>query len=125
MGSLKSIVHNDGLNDAYGSDQSLPSSEVTIAEAVQEAGYHTMLIGKWHLGSENHSMPLSQGFDEALSYNLGIRYLGPMDRSAENCPLPDLFDRFQWSMCPHAVQVRERNGVREKWRDSGARDECC
>lgn len=41
----------------------LPLAEVTIAEALQEAGYRTAFIGKWHLGEESKYWPEHQGFD--------------------------------------------------------------
>ncbi len=40
----------------------LPLNEVTIAEAMKEAGYATYFVGKWHLGAEGHD-PENQGFD--------------------------------------------------------------
>ncbi len=40
----------------------LPHSEVTIAEALREAGYFTIHIGKWHLGGAEH-YPETQGYD--------------------------------------------------------------
>jgi len=40
----------------------LPLEEVTIAEALREAGYRTVSIGKWHLGGTNY-FPEKQGFD--------------------------------------------------------------
>ncbi|MCX6889921.1 MAG: sulfatase [Verrucomicrobia bacterium] len=40
----------------------LPLEEVTIAEALHEAGYRTGFIGKWHLGGTNY-YPENQGFD--------------------------------------------------------------
>ncbi|QHI70953.1 sulfatase [Tichowtungia aerotolerans] len=39
----------------------LPQQDVTIAEAMQEAGYTTFFAGKWHLGSEG-SWPENHGF---------------------------------------------------------------
>lgn len=45
--------------------QQLPHQELTIAEALQEHGYRTAHIGKWHLGEEPYG-PLSQGFDLQL-----------------------------------------------------------
>ncbi len=36
--------------------------EVTLAEALKEAGYRTYLVGKWHLGNEPY-YPEKQGFD--------------------------------------------------------------
>lgn len=41
----------------------LPLEEVTIAEALREAGYRTAFMGKWHLGTETYYYPEHQGFD--------------------------------------------------------------
>ena len=41
----------------------LPSSEVTIAETLQKAGYATGLIGKWHLGGSAPFHPNRHGYD--------------------------------------------------------------
>jgi len=40
----------------------LPLEEVTLAEALKEAGYATAFVGKWHLGSRPF-FPERQGFD--------------------------------------------------------------
>lgn len=42
--------------------QHLPLEEFTIAEALQEGGYRTAFMGKWHLGGTNY-FPEHQGFD--------------------------------------------------------------
>ncbi|MCX8091363.1 MAG: sulfatase [Verrucomicrobiae bacterium] len=44
----------------------LDPKTVTIAEALQQAGYKTALFGKWHLGEDAAHHPLAQGFDEAI-----------------------------------------------------------
>ena len=37
---------------------------VTIAEVVKAAGYHTLMVGKWHLGVSRHDCwPMQRGFD--------------------------------------------------------------
>ena len=41
----------------------MPLSEVTIAEALKEAGYRTAFFGKWHLGPTEEFWPEHQGFD--------------------------------------------------------------
>lgn len=46
----------------------LPLSQATIAELLKEQGYVTGLIGKWHLGSEDHFHPTNRGFDEFWGY---------------------------------------------------------
>ena len=35
----------------------------TLAEELKQAGYHTAIIGKWHLGLESPSTPNERGFD--------------------------------------------------------------
>lgn len=41
----------------------LPLEEVTIAEALREAGYRTAFMGKWHLGADSYYSPEHNGFD--------------------------------------------------------------
>ena len=41
---------------------SLPLEEKTLAEALEQNGYHTFFAGKWHLGKEGY-YPEDQGFD--------------------------------------------------------------
>ncbi len=38
--------------------------ETTIAEMLKTKGYHTGIIGKWHLGHHREFLPLQHGFDE-------------------------------------------------------------
>jgi arylsulfatase A-like enzyme len=45
--------------------KALALSEVTIAEALRQAGYATGMVGKWHLGGRRH-LPKGQGFDVAI-----------------------------------------------------------
>lgn len=54
----------------------IPASEVTLAEAMKEAGYVTACVGKWHLGHLPRFLPTNNGFD---SY-FGIPYSNDMDR---------------------------------------------
>ena len=54
----------------------LDSNERTIAEALQEAGYFTALVGKWHCGEwlPEH-LPMAQGFQHQYGhYAWGIDY---------------------------------------------------
>ncbi len=41
----------------------MPLPEITIAEALQNAGYKTFFAGKWHLGPDEDFWPTKQGFD--------------------------------------------------------------
>jgi arylsulfatase A-like enzyme len=42
----------------------LPVDEVTIGEALRQEGYHTGLVGKWHLGANDDYYPTNRGYDE-------------------------------------------------------------
>lgn len=50
------------------------SGETTIAEVLKTKGYHTGIIGKWHLGHHKMFLPLQHGFDEYY----GIPYSNDM-----------------------------------------------
>lgn len=50
---------------------------VTIAEALKSAGYATFMVGKWHVGGEDFSVPpWERGFDHSLSAKAGGFYYG-------------------------------------------------
>jgi arylsulfatase A-like enzyme len=53
----------------------IPADEITVAEVLKSAGYHTGIIGKWHLGHNYPHLPLQNGFDEYF----GIPYSNDMD----------------------------------------------
>ena len=55
----------------------LPLPEKTIADVLKRAGYSTMCVGKWHLGSQPQFLPTNRGFD---SY-YGIPYSNDMSPS--------------------------------------------
>ncbi len=78
-------------------DQGLPTSEVTIAEVLQDAGYHTVHIGKWHLGRGEGFNPNDQGFDESLLMASGL-FLPEDDPNVINAKLDfDPIDKFLWA----------------------------
>ncbi len=55
----------------------LPTAEVTIAETLQNAGYTTGLIGKWHQGGTADFHPLRHGFDEFFGFMHEGHYFVP------------------------------------------------
>ena len=57
----------------------IPEAEVTLAEALRDAGYATSCVGKWHLGHLPQYLPTNNGFD---SY-FGIPYSNDMDQTRE------------------------------------------
>jgi arylsulfatase A-like enzyme len=85
---------------------SVPASEVTIAELLKTRGYHTIHLGKWHLGGAEGSRPEGQGFDESLGFIAGgSMYLPEKAPDVVNVKQPwDPIDRFLWPNLPYQVQ---------------------
>lgn len=57
-------------NTRFGGDV-IHTSEITIAELLQKAGYRTALFGKWHLGKYFDYQPNQKGFDEFMGHHSG------------------------------------------------------
>ncbi|MEN1784284.1 MAG: sulfatase [Bacteroidota bacterium] len=60
----------------WDNDTPLPNATVTFPEALQEQGYITSFIGKWHMGGDN-DMPRA-GFDQWISFKGQGAYVDPM-----------------------------------------------
>lgn len=74
----------------------LPPTERTVAEQLKQRGYHTVHIGKWHLGSTPEMRPNQKGFDETLFMESGL-YLRENDARVVNSKQDfDPIDQFLW-----------------------------
>ncbi|HET9161449.1 MAG TPA: sulfatase-like hydrolase/transferase [Caulobacteraceae bacterium] len=87
-------------------DEAMPGSEVTIAEVLRGQGYHTVHLGKWHLGGAPGTRPEQQGFDESLGFMGGAAmYLPQNDPNVVNSKQDfDGIDRFLWGVLNNGVQ---------------------
>ena len=55
----------------------LPLSETFLSNVLQDNGYRTSAIGKWHLGDERKFWPTERGFDEWFGFSGGgLSYWG-------------------------------------------------
>jgi len=85
-------------------DMGMPGSEVTIAEVLKARGYHTVHLGKWHLGEARGMRPEDQGFEESLGFMPGASKYEP-DTASVDAKLPgDPLDRFLWLALSDGVQ---------------------
>ncbi|XP_004405834.1 PREDICTED: arylsulfatase G [Odobenus rosmarus divergens] len=66
LGLRNGVTHNFAVTSVGG----LPLNETTLAEVLQQAGYVTGMIGKWHLGHHGSYHPNFRGF----GYYFGIPY---------------------------------------------------
>jgi hypothetical protein len=67
------VLHTDKLKDIPACpSQALPRQNVSLlSEELQQRGYSTYFIGKWHLGEEINFRPLERGFNESLCFLKG------------------------------------------------------
>lgn len=62
----------------------LPDAELTLAEALNAAGYRTGMAGKWHLGyKQDRFLPPNQGFDSWLGLPYSNDYMKPWVQTEE------------------------------------------
>ncbi len=78
-------------------EMGMPPSEITLAELLADQGYHTVHIGKWHLGQVNGMAAHDQGFAESLLMASGL--YGRRDDAEVIQARQDFdpIDRFLWA----------------------------
>jgi arylsulfatase len=76
----------DGLckPESKGTHGRLHDRCVTMGEVLGAAGYHTSIVGKWHLGQQNGTPPWERGFQRTATTQFGELYF-PKERSRPDC----------------------------------------
>ncbi|EMI21503.1 N-acetylgalactosamine-4-sulfatase [Rhodopirellula maiorica SM1] len=59
---------NSGVAIEGAKHQGIPQSETLISTVLQDAGYYTGVIGKWHLGVDPPFHPNNRGFDDFYGF---------------------------------------------------------
>ena len=81
----------------------LPNEEITIAEMLQDNGYYTAHIGKWHLGGFNDGMrPNDQGFDDILMLNSSL-YFPKNHPDIVNAKIDSAVEDMVWASSQYAA----------------------
>ena len=102
-GKLRQTSGNEEGASVPLADKGVPPSEITLAELLKPAGYHTVHIGKWHLGTGAGMRAHEQGFDESLLMASGL-YLPEDDPNVVNSKQEfDGIDRFLWRFLRYAA----------------------
>ena len=90
-------LSNSETTDLSYNDLGMPASEISLAELLADRGYHTVHIGKWHLGRTNGMAAHEQGFAESLLMASGL-YGRRDDSSVVQARQEfDPIDRFLWA----------------------------
>ncbi len=71
---IRTGISGTGANGKGGISQ----DEITLPESLQEQGYYTQMIGKWHLGhAEDRFLPPNHGFDDWWGLPYSNDYMKP------------------------------------------------
>ena len=65
LGNMAELL-SDNQRGQPGYEGRLNGRAVTIATMLHDAGYHTYMAGKWHLGYTKETLPASQGFEDSF-----------------------------------------------------------
>ena len=89
----------------------IPKDEVLLPEVLQRRGYHTSLVGKWHLGGTDGYLPNDRGFDSfygALWSNDDTPYAIYRDHQVE-IPAPANQDNLTHNFTQEALNFIRTN----------------
>jgi arylsulfatase A-like enzyme len=102
--SRRDPIPNPDFEVVAWEDMGMPASEITLAETLQTVGYHTVHIGKWHVGESNGMAAYEQGFAESLLMQ-GTLFLPEDHPDAVNSKQEfDPIDRFLWTVGGYGVR---------------------
>lgn len=74
----------NGTGDKESGDIGLADHVKTLGNTMQDQGYKTIALGKWHLGGTESDHPNNRGFDEFYGFLAGSRSYFPLERPSNN-----------------------------------------
>jgi arylsulfatase A-like enzyme len=88
------------------SELMMPTSEIMIGQMLKTRNYHTLMLGKWHLGGTEPTRPEARGFDEALAFYDGASMFLPEGHPDVVNSKQDFdpIDKFLWPNLPFSVR---------------------
>ena len=91
-------------------EQSVPASEILLPELLADRGYHSMILGKWHLGENDGHAPNDQGFDQFLGFLSGAAMFAEFDdpQMVKSIQTFDPIDQFLWPNLTFAVRYNKQ-----------------
>ena len=100
----------------------LALSENTLADVLGKVGYHSGIIGKWHLGAHPDLHPLKRGFNEFFGHlGGGARYLPEELTIKENSPDMDEGESYRLSIRRNHEPVRTTQYLTDEFSDEAVK----
>ena len=90
-------------------EQGVPTTEILLPEILASKDYHSILLGKWHLGESEGYTPNDRGFDEFLGFLAGGAMFAEYDDPAmiKSIQEFDGIDQFLWPNLTFAVRYNK------------------
>ena len=86
----------------------LPLSEETIAQALKQANYKSVALGKWHLGAHESLRPLKRGFDDFFGFlSGGHQYFPELWTLQDEYEVKTQFDAYKTKLLRDNTRVEE------------------
>ncbi|WP_372894529.1 sulfatase-like hydrolase/transferase [Stieleria sp.] len=92
-------------------DAGLPTSETTFVKKLNEAGYRTGLVGKWHLGATPPRHPMQRGFDSFYGFLHEGHFYVPGSH-ADGVPYQNVLTMIRDSSLEVGQRIRTDNLIR-------------
>jgi arylsulfatase len=102
MGNMLEIQADNQFGKP-GYEGHLNDKVVTVATRLKDVGYHTYMVGKWHLGKSETTIPYARGFDRSFAL---------MESGADNYvdqPYSPLYERVHYYEDDKAVTLPTEN----------------